>query len=768
MAMSFSRPDPASPAQVADASFSTGRRGFDQHEVRDFLRMVGAELGRLQERERFLQRELETAKANPDLDAAQLDDAALTRLLGEETARVLNAARESATAIREKAEQSAARIVTEASDEANRMREEAELEASRRRADAANDAEAELSMAKQQGREMVNEARAYRERVLSELARRRELAREQIEQLVQGRDRLIQVFERARLVAVDVVGELQPLGEPDEYVNLQPSTGPVPVMVARADTDDSRGIPRPRTDDAPYDVDDEPADADPGSSAPGGDELVDSPEAPPADGVAGAPADGGPGEADIEAHLGSDRDADADAARPAGSDDGVDGGDGVDPTDAAPADASGEAGVEPIDAPPAEGEAGVEPTDAAPAADGSDLGSTEPGVAGHAVDRAPTGDELTPTADELAPTDEEPAPIDGAPAPTDVDAEVADAPEAVLADEVPDDAARRAAATDDGIEAGSADDADEPRSDVADVGTSDPDDGSVDDVVVDLFARLRAGADERTGSGGAPRGSTVAERVGDDRDAPVIDLDAPATAPAEATGATGTPDVDGEETPFDRRDADLTPLIVAGARKLKRVLADEQNEVLDALRRSDPVRTLDDLLPWANQHTQRYASAIADDLLLAANAGASTVDDERVARLPKAKGRAAVDEASTLLGRRLVEPLRDRLERCVNDGDGDNPAITKKVRSVYREWKTQHIDDQIDDVVRTAHGRGLLGALVADTPVTWTPDPSRRACPDCDDNRLAGAVPAGQPFPTGHVSTPGHPGCCCLLIPAPR
>ena len=51
-------------------------------------------------------------------------------------------------------------------------------------ADAAADAEAELSMAKQQGREMVNEARAYRERVLSELARRRELAREQIEQLV--------------------------------------------------------------------------------------------------------------------------------------------------------------------------------------------------------------------------------------------------------------------------------------------------------------------------------------------------------------------------------------------------------------------------------------------------------------------------------------------------------------------------------------------------------------------------------------------------------
>ena len=103
-----------------------------------------------------------------------------------------------------------------------------------------SDAEAELAMAKQQGREMVNEARAYRERVLSELARRRELAREQIEQLMHGRDRLMQAFERARVVAVDVVAELKPLGEPNEYVNLSPTTGPVPVMVPNTRRPDER------------------------------------------------------------------------------------------------------------------------------------------------------------------------------------------------------------------------------------------------------------------------------------------------------------------------------------------------------------------------------------------------------------------------------------------------------------------------------------------------------------------------------------------------
>ena len=63
MALSFSRPDPSSPDAVASASFSTSRRGYDQTEVRDLLRMVAAEMARLQEREKFLERELRTVAA---------------------------------------------------------------------------------------------------------------------------------------------------------------------------------------------------------------------------------------------------------------------------------------------------------------------------------------------------------------------------------------------------------------------------------------------------------------------------------------------------------------------------------------------------------------------------------------------------------------------------------------------------------------------------------------------------------------------------------
>jgi len=611
MAMSFARPDPSSPASVADAGFATGRRGFDQGEVRDFLRMVAAELGRLQERERFLERELRTSQANPDMASVELDEVTLTRLLGEETARVLTTARESAAEIRQKAEQSAAQMLTEASDEAARLREEAEVEASRRRSDAGADAEAELSMAKQQGREMVNEARAYRERVLSELARRRELAREQIEQLLHGRDRLMQSFERARLVAVDVVAELQPIGEPDEYVNLSPTTGPVPVMVPNS----------PRPAETPV--------------------------------------------------MRSDIDEPVETVQAVADD--------IDTID------------ETIDVVHVE------------------------------------IDETIEEAMEADPTD---ATVE--PATTDVVVESVDQtePETAVEDEAVEDEAVEDEAVEDEV--------------VEDEAVEDEAVEARDDVVVDLFARLRA-------------------------DSSIVVVDDTGDEPEPVPGDTADElDAADEETPFDQRDADLTPLIVASAKKLKRVLADEQNEVLDALRRSEPVRELADLLPLPADHLARFRVAIVDDLLAAANAGASLVSPGRVARITKPDGNKAVQAGDAVLDEWLIVPLRERLDRCVADGDGDNAGIAKRVRAVYRECKTQHIDEQLDDVIRAAHGSGLFSVIKSGTAVDWVSDPSHAACADCNDNTLGGAVAAGVAFPTGHLFPPAHLGCRCLLLPAER
>ncbi|MEY2753802.1 MAG: hypothetical protein RJB65_160 [Actinomycetota bacterium] len=664
MAISFSRPDPSSPSAVSAAAFSPSRKGFDQTEVREFLRMVAAELARLQEREKFLERELRTAQTGSPSPAA-LDDEVITRALGEEAARILQAAREAASQIRVRSEESASRVLREASDEAQRLRQEAEIEVSRRRNDAAADAEAELQMAKQQGREMVNEARAYRERVLADLARRRELARQQIEQLVHGRDRLVQAFDRARIAAEDVIAGMAPMPDQDEFVNLAPTTGPVPLMVP--------------ADELPVTTVRVAAEPEPEAEHTEHTETVES----------------------------------ADEVVPVAVDD-----------------------VELLDIPLDEEVADepIETTDEVEAtADASESVEMEDTV--EVADEVETAVEITEAAD-TEPTDTEQAeteperiaPVvslfgDAAPA---VEAEVPSAPESS-----------------------------------AELGAT----------VDSLFARLRAA-----------RADTVAHRVAVDEpttSVPVIETVAaePAEIAAVAEPVAAEPVVEPEtaaesdeaDSPFVRRDAVLTPLIVAAARKLKRVLADEQNDILHAAKSPKKKGATTSLLAPEAEHLERWTSVIHGELAAAAAAGAASVRDvsekERLTLVGKA---GVLDPATAWLSDAIVRPLRERVETAIADSDGDTGELADSVRSIYREWKNQRIDEHLDDVVRMAFGRGALAAVKPGTPLCWTVDPAGPACADAEDNSLSGAVPAGQPYPTDHVCAPAHAGCRCMLQQAPR
>ena len=497
MVTSPSRSDPTSAASVSSAQFNTTRRGFDQNEVRDFLRMVAAELARLQERERFLERELKTAQSSSrNTPTAAFDDETATRLLGEEAAHILQAAREASNQIRARSEEGSARLLREATEESHRFREEAEIESARRRQDAAADAEAELTMAKQQGRDMVNEARAYRERVLSELARRREAATQQIEQLGHGRDRLLQVFERARQASVEVMAELTPLGEPDPLVNLAPITGPVPIVPSM----------RPAT-----------------AKPPAHDDTVRSLPTP------------------VE-QIHSQADDDREPAQVVSL-------------------FAEEAAV-------AEGEANVD-----------------------VVEESNSGQSTEAPTVEIARID-------------------------------------------------------------------------------DLFDRLRSS-----------RAADIAQLVTD------------------ADPGVAIEDV-AEMPSVNDNDEQVIPLIVAAARKLKRVLADEQNDVLDTLRRQDPVLTLDALLPAESDQAARYIDAVRAELVSAGVAGAGGA---------KQGGDAAiVRPACDAITNEIVAPLRERLARCIDKADGNNSDLATQARSVYREWKINRIDEHLDEVVRLAFARGAL------------------------------------------------------------
>ena len=54
---------------------------------------------------------------------------------------------------------------------------------------------AEVEAAKAHGRQLITDAQALRERVLADLSRRRNAGRAQIEQLREGRDRLLGAYE---------------------------------------------------------------------------------------------------------------------------------------------------------------------------------------------------------------------------------------------------------------------------------------------------------------------------------------------------------------------------------------------------------------------------------------------------------------------------------------------------------------------------------------------------------------------------------------------
>ena len=608
MAISFSRPDPSSPAAVSAASFNVSRRGFDQTEVRDFLRMVSAEMARLQERERFLESELKAMQTRGMSAPGMLDEELVTTLLGEEAARVLGTAREASSQIRLRAEEAATRLVKEASSDATRLREEAELEAVRRREDAAADAEAEIELAKQQGRDMVNEAREYREKVLTELARRRELAREQIEQLIHNRDRLLNAFERARLATDDVMTGLVSVDHdlPREYINLAPTTGPVPTIVLE------RVVEAFKEAEEPESI-----------------ELFDHTKLE-----------------EIEPEV----------------------------TPEVVQEVVEETPVVEIEVV----EAIVEPTAVVePAVVVEDEKSNVVNLFSKERPRPETSVEVNP---------EHPS----------VDKTVAPKNEANA------------------------------------------------QAVENLFARLREATVDKAASNAVSGGKVVEPRKSTKK-AEVVKEAATTVAPVQPMHDAGA---------FARRDEVLAPVVVAMSRKLKRVLADEENEVLEYLRGKKNALSIDAIVGELEVHAKRFSDAVAEDIMTAAKGAAKS-----------AKATDVVPTVDVLINVQLVKPLRDRLAKAIEQNGTDRVAMAKALRGVYRQWKSQHIDEQVDDIACLSYSRGFFAGVKPGTQVCWMVDPNGPECPDAEDNSLAGCIALGKEFPTGNLHPLAHAGCRCLLAP---
>ena len=639
MAISFSRPDPSSPAAVGSAAFPTSRRGFDQAEVRDFLKMVAAEMARLQERERFLESEMRAMQTRGLSAPGRLDEETVTTLLGEEAARVLTAARDASTQIRDRAEESATRLVKDAAEDAVRIRESAVLEAARIREDSGADAESEIEMAKQQGRDMVNEAREYREKVLSELSRRRDAARSQIEQLLHGRDRLMNAFERARIASEDVIGGLtEAHDEPEFIVDLSPTTGPVPIVNSEH--------PSVKVFDR---------------------EEVIAEEVPTQDPINVVIFDH---ETEVELEV---------------------------PVDEVVVEVIHETSIVEVLHPV------HTPTEVTPVIEDVAIPEVQDSTQTNVVSlfgrgrRSVDMPEIEIEPEQLA-----------------AETHVAEVVEEVVV---------RAPKTD-GV------------------------------VVDDIFAKLRAGS---TADVAAKSAKIV---VADDEVVPIAKAEKKTEKKAKAKPVPTVAD----PVRFAERDEELSPVVVAMARKLKRVLADEQNTVLGHVRAKRSSLEIDAVLGTEAEHSARYATAVAEDSMAAASAGAKSVkaaggSSRRVTQ------KAIAAHAVSAITAGLVASFREEARIAIGEAEGDREVLLGLIRDVYRAWKSDRIDSHVEDIACSSYSHGAYLALEPGSRITWMAEPDTNCCSECEDNSLGGSVVRGDDFPTGHSHPPAHAGCRCLVCP---
>ncbi len=722
------------PDEVAARTFPTSFRGFDPSEVRGYLAEVASALAASASREEALRDDL--ARTRATLANPSLDESVLLAALGEEAGRLLHTAKEAAADIRRKADANAANALDQAHTEAERIRAEAQAAADRVQRDAEGVlairteeaeraaervvavAEGEAALLKEGGlseaRSMVAEARAVRERMLGDLKRRLQRGEATVEVLRVGRERLLEAF--------GVVKD-----------RLDDASHALATAEARARSEAEEDAQR-LGDEAAAAVDRltlmepmKPAAEDGAEAAPAAEVHTGEPSGEVAEVV---PIGG-----TVVVQIEDDEHAptpvlDSPAAAPTT---------GEVPAIAATGTDSAGVGqrrrrmLRLADEPAVRAEeqrltrlrylhrprTGAEPEVHLPE-DGMVV--VEPPAAGEGVRLLRDGEgRAEPRSRGPLP----PTPAPRPPSPPTLDKAPASRPAAVPTSPAPPPtpapAARSTSApTPPPVPVPGPDEAARPEE------TPRPDASA-------LFARLRADREQGPGPSKAAAG-----------------VKAEAGAPPRSAS-------EDDELALQARDAAVLPVEHLLAKKVKRLLQDHQNAVLDRLRAKRPPSALE-LLGEIEDLLGPLAAAAEPLLGDAAQAGAASAGypDTSVPSADLARDIAA----------NVVKDLRPRLEVAYSVVNPERR--TDRVNVAFREWRGERVGRLVADAAHAAFARGHFVATPARTPLRWLADDGERPCTECEDNGLAGSTPKGTAYPTGHRHPPVHSGCRCLVVTAAK
>ena len=191
------------------------------------------------------------------------------------------------------------------------------------------------------------------------------------------------------------------------------------------------------------------------------------------------------------------------------------------------------------------------------------------------------------------------------------------------------------------------------------------------------------------------------------------------------------------------------------SRKIKRILQDEQNRILDGIRDGSIGAEFGD----AGAVASAIASATVDPLLDASQAGRDYAQ-----RHGGGNGAGLSDADVVSIAEGLAASMLRTIEPRITDAlHASDPAA--QVSSAFREWRGPRIDRLVTDAALRAFSASVL-RVTQGGKIRWIVASADQPCSDCSDNALEGAVAAGSQFPTGHQHPPVHAGCRCVILPA--
>lgn len=217
-----------------------------------------------------------------------------------------------------------------------------------------------------------------------------------------------------------------------------------------------------------------------------------------------------------------------------------------------------------------------------------------------------------------------------------------------------------------------------------------------------------------------------------------------------------------EDVALSRRGEVLQETPIQASRRLKRLLQEDQNDLLDRIRTHRGKGTFDQDISPLDQQESRFAEGMGEILGEAFSAGRKVAggDNEGDPDQP----------VRNLVSRQLVGPLRRELSTAVEVGlqAQDTPtSIAERASDIYRVWKGVRTELLGEGLVFAAYHQGLMDVWRSQGAATkrWVLSSDEQTCPRdvCRQNTGAGAVALDSAFPSGHMAPPAHGGCTCTM-----